>query len=48
VAAVNRDVSGEEEAALRQIASELGLDHADLIAARSAYRDHLAVLKKPV
>ena len=45
VSAADRDVSAEEEAAVRQIASELGLDHADFIAARSAYRDYLAVLK---
>ena len=45
VSAADRDVSVEEEAAVRQIASELGLEHADFIAARSAYRDYLAVLK---
>jgi uncharacterized tellurite resistance protein B-like protein len=46
VSAADHDVSGEEEAALRQIASELGLEHAELIAARSAYREYLAVLKQ--
>jgi uncharacterized tellurite resistance protein B-like protein len=45
VSAADRDVSAEEEAAVRQIAGELGLEHADFIAARSAYRDYLAVLK---
>lgn len=45
VSAADRDVSTEEEAAVRQIASELGLEHADFIAARSAYRDYVAVLK---
>ena len=45
VSAADRDVSAEEEAAVRQIASELGLEHADFIAARSAYREYLAVLK---
>jgi uncharacterized tellurite resistance protein B-like protein len=45
VSAADRDVSADEEAAVRQIASELGLEHADFIAARSAYRDYLAVLK---
>ena len=45
VSAADRDVSAEEEAEVRQIASELGLEHTDFIAARSAYRDYLAVLK---
>jgi uncharacterized tellurite resistance protein B-like protein len=45
VSAADRDVSAEEESAVRQIAGELGLEHADFIAARSAYRDYLAVLK---
>jgi uncharacterized tellurite resistance protein B-like protein len=45
VSAADRDVSAEEEAEVRQIASELGLEHADFITARSAYRDYLAVLK---
>jgi uncharacterized tellurite resistance protein B-like protein len=45
VSAADRDVSAEEEAAVREIAGELGLEHADFIAARSAYRDYLAVLK---
>lgn len=48
VSAADREISGEEEAAARQIAGELGLEHADFIAARSAYRDYLAVLKKRV
>ena len=47
VSATDRDVSAEEDAAIRQIASELGLEHADFIAARTAYRDDLAVLKRP-
>jgi len=47
VSAADRNVSGEEEAAVRQIASELGLEHGDFITARSAYREYLAVLKKP-
>jgi uncharacterized tellurite resistance protein B-like protein len=47
VSAADREVSGEEDAAVRQIASELGLEHADFIAARSAYRDYLAALKRP-
>jgi uncharacterized tellurite resistance protein B-like protein len=46
VSAADQDVSGEEEATLRQIASELGLEQTDLAAARSAYRQYLAVLKQ--
>src|SRR5262245_21789418 len=45
VAAVDSDVSVTEDDAVREIASELGLSHADFIAARSAYREYLAVLK---
>ena len=47
VASADREISGEEEAALGQIANELGLEHTDVIAARSAYREFLAVLRKP-
>jgi uncharacterized tellurite resistance protein B-like protein len=47
VAAVDADVSGSEDDVVREIASELGLSHADFIAARSAHRDALAVLKEP-
>lgn len=47
VAAVDQDVSGPEDDVVREIARELGLTHADFIAARSAYRDALAVLKPP-
>jgi len=47
VAAVDAEVSGSEDDAVREIASELGLSHADFIAARSAHRDALAVLKDP-
>jgi uncharacterized tellurite resistance protein B-like protein len=47
VSAADRDVSGAEEAEIRKIASELGLEHADFIAARLAHRDCLSVLKKP-
>jgi uncharacterized tellurite resistance protein B-like protein len=45
VAAVDSDVSVTEDDAVREIASGLGLTHADFIAARSAYREYLAVLK---
>jgi uncharacterized tellurite resistance protein B-like protein len=47
VAAVDADVSLAEDDAIREISSELGLSHSDFIAARSAYRDYLAVLKTP-
>ena len=47
VSAADHDITGEEEAELRKIANEIGLSHADLIAARTAYRDSLAVLKRP-
>ena len=47
LAAVDEEVSLPEDDVVRQIASELGLSHADFIAARSAYREHLAVLKAP-
>ena len=46
LAAVNRESLPEDDV-VRQIASELGLSHADFIAARSAYREQLAVLKAP-
>jgi uncharacterized tellurite resistance protein B-like protein len=47
VAAVDADVSGPEDDVVREIARELGLSHADFIAARAAYRQALAVLKVP-
>jgi uncharacterized tellurite resistance protein B-like protein len=47
VSAADRDITGEEEAELRKIGTELGLSPADLVAARAAYRDSLAVLKRP-
>ena len=47
LAAVDEEVSLPEDDVGPQIASELGLSHADFIAARSAYREQLAVLKAP-
>ena len=47
VSAADDDITGEEEAELRKIATELGLANADLLAARASYRDSLAVLKRP-
>ncbi|HWP66994.1 MAG TPA: TerB family tellurite resistance protein [Candidatus Limnocylindria bacterium] len=47
VSAADRAIGGEEEVELKQIATQLGLTQADLVAARGAYRDYLAVLKRP-
>jgi uncharacterized tellurite resistance protein B-like protein len=47
VSASDGDVSPAEDDEIRGIASELGLDHEDFIAARSAYREFLSVLKRP-
>ncbi|MEN6532809.1 MAG: TerB family tellurite resistance protein [Bryobacteraceae bacterium] len=44
VAASEGMISMEEDNVIRQIASELRLDHPDFIALRSRYRDHLSVL----
>jgi len=46
VSASDRTISLTEDRAIRQIASELRLDHADFIRIRSTFRDHLAILKK--
>jgi uncharacterized tellurite resistance protein B-like protein len=45
VSAADEDVSGPEDDTVREIAKQLGLTHDDFIAARSAYREYLAVLK---
>lgn len=45
VTAVDETITSEEDNAVKQIASELKLRHADYIAVRSRYREHLAVLK---
>jgi len=44
--AVDRTIHTVEDNEIRQIASELRLEHADFIAARSAHVEHLQVLKK--
>ncbi len=44
VAASEGMISMQEDNVIRQIASELRLDHPDFIALRSRYRDHLSVL----
>ncbi len=46
VSAADENISAVEDNEIRQIASELRLDHSDFIAVRSRYRRHLAVLKK--
>ena len=46
VAAADQDVSVVEENEIRRISRELKLGHDDYIAARSAFREHLAVLRK--
>jgi uncharacterized tellurite resistance protein B-like protein len=45
VTATDKDISTLEDNVVKQIASELKLSHSEFIAARSRFRDHLAVLK---
>lgn len=47
VSASDESISVVEDNEIRRIASELRITHADFIRSRSAWRDHLAVLKKP-
>ena len=47
VSSADQSVSSAEDSEIRQIASELKIEHRDFIAVRSAFREHLAVLKKP-
>jgi uncharacterized tellurite resistance protein B-like protein len=46
VSAVDHSIRTVEDNAIRQIASELRLEHSDFIAARTAHSGHLRVLKK--
>ena len=46
VSAVDQSIQTVEDNAIRQIASELRLEHADFIAARAAHASHLRVLKR--
>jgi uncharacterized tellurite resistance protein B-like protein len=48
VASADESISTVESNEVRRVANELKLSHADYIAARSAYRDYLAVLKNPL
>jgi uncharacterized tellurite resistance protein B-like protein len=45
VTAADENITSLEDRAVKQISSELRLDHADYIAARSRFKEHLAVLK---
>jgi uncharacterized tellurite resistance protein B-like protein len=47
VAAAEARVSVVEDNEIRKVASELGLEHGEIIAVRSRYRDRLAVLRQP-
>ena len=47
VSAADESISAEENHEIRRIASELNLEHQDVVAVRSAFREHLAVLKPP-
>ena len=46
VSAADDSISTAEDNVIRQIATELLLEHADFISVSSRFRDHLAVLKK--
>ncbi len=46
VSSSDESISTVEDNEIRQIATELRLDHQDFIAARSAYKQYLEVLKK--
>jgi uncharacterized tellurite resistance protein B-like protein len=45
VTAADENITGAEDDVVKQIASELKIPRADFIAARSLFREHLAVLK---
>ena len=47
VSSSDQSISTLEDNEIRMISQELRLDHADFIAARSAFREHLEVLKRP-
>lgn len=46
VSSSDQSISVIEDNEIRKISAELRLDHPDFVAARSAYREHLEVLKK--
>jgi uncharacterized tellurite resistance protein B-like protein len=45
VSAADDEITSAEDQTIRQIADELLLEHADFIAVRSGFRDHLSVLR---
>ncbi|HEU4941284.1 MAG TPA: TerB family tellurite resistance protein [Candidatus Eisenbacteria bacterium] len=45
VSASDHDVSGEEETEIRKIVGELDLSHADFIAVRARFKEHIAALR---
>lgn len=47
VSSADQSISAAEDNEIRRVSIELGLDHIDFVAARSAYKQHLEVLKKP-
>ena len=47
VGAADDSISSTEDNVVRQIADELELEHADFIAVRSHFREHLGVFKDP-
>ena len=47
VSSSDQSISTVEDNEIRKISQELRLDHSDFIAARSAFREHLEVLKRP-
>ncbi len=46
VAAADEEITSTEDNAVRQITSELKLDHPDFVAARIKFKEYLSVLKK--
>ena len=47
VSAADRSISAVEDNEIRQIADELRIERAELLAVRARYREYLAVLQKP-
>jgi uncharacterized tellurite resistance protein B-like protein len=47
VSAADESITTVEDNVIRQIADELGMEHREFIGARSAFREHLAVLRSP-
>lgn len=46
ISSSDKSISNVEDAEIRQIAGELLLEHSDFIAVRSAFREHLDILKE--